>query len=201
MMLLATRSVVLVALMLTVVTAACAQAPPPLTIEQAVTRFLERNLGVEAARFRVDIARAERIAARARPNPTLTLAAESLKLDGPTPAGELYEVGRRTASRSSSATSGARRGGAQGGGAPAAAGTARRGAHRQPRRATERARTRAQHGRHLAVCRSAARRREQHGAPGHRDPTSDPRSQRGSDCARGSTSWRCSRYTSSDAPA
>ena len=36
------------------------QAPrPALTIEQVVARFLERNLAVEAARHRVDIARAE----------------------------------------------------------------------------------------------------------------------------------------------
>jgi cobalt-zinc-cadmium efflux system outer membrane protein len=67
--------------------------PPPLAIDQVVARFLERNLAVEAARHRVDIARAEQIAAQLRPNPTLTLSAENLKFAGPTPAGELYEVG------------------------------------------------------------------------------------------------------------
>ena len=73
---------------------ALAQAPPPppLTIERAVDRFLARNLAVEAARYRVDVARAERLAAVLRPNPALTLSAENLKLSGPTPAGDLYEV-------------------------------------------------------------------------------------------------------------
>ena len=59
-----------------------AQSPAPLTIDQVVARFLERNLAVEAARLRVDIARAERIAAQIRPNPTLTLSAENLKRMG-----------------------------------------------------------------------------------------------------------------------
>ena len=53
-----------------------AQAPP-LTLERAVERFLARNLAVEAARYRVDAARAERVAAVLRPNPTLTLSAAS----------------------------------------------------------------------------------------------------------------------------
>jgi cobalt-zinc-cadmium efflux system outer membrane protein len=70
-----------------------AQAPaPPLTLERAVERFLARNLTVEAARYRVDMARAERLAATLRHNPTLTVSGEQLKLSGPTPAGELYEV-------------------------------------------------------------------------------------------------------------
>jgi len=67
-------------------------APPPLTLERTVERFLARNLAVEAARYRVDAVRAERLAAALRPNPTLTVSAEDLKLSGPTPAGELYEV-------------------------------------------------------------------------------------------------------------
>jgi len=66
--------------------------PAPLTLERAVDRFLARNLAVEAARHRVDIARAERLAAGLRPNPTLTLEAEDVKLSGPTPAGDLYQV-------------------------------------------------------------------------------------------------------------
>jgi cobalt-zinc-cadmium efflux system outer membrane protein len=66
---------------------------PPLTIDQVVARFLERNLAVEAARYRVDIARAGQIAARLRPNPTLTLDATNLPFAGPTPASDLYEVG------------------------------------------------------------------------------------------------------------
>ena len=69
-----------------------APVPAPLTLERAVDRFLARNLAVEAARYRVDAVRAERLAAALRPNPALTLSAENLKLSGPTPAGELYEV-------------------------------------------------------------------------------------------------------------
>jgi outer membrane protein, heavy metal efflux system len=64
-----------------------------LTLQDVVARVLERNLAVEAARHRVSIAQAERIAARLWPNPTLTLTAENLKVSGPTAAGDLYEVG------------------------------------------------------------------------------------------------------------
>ncbi len=82
-------------LALTTPPAALAQAPPPpepLTLERAIDRFLARNLAVEAARYRVDATRAERLTARLRPNPTLTLSAENVKLSGPTPAGDLYEA-------------------------------------------------------------------------------------------------------------
>ena len=64
-----------------------------LTIEQVVARFLERNVAVEAARHRIEVARAEQIGARLHPNPTLTLTAENLPFAGPTPASQLYEVG------------------------------------------------------------------------------------------------------------
>ena len=67
-------------------------AAPPITLERAVERFLRHNLAVEAARHRVDVARAERVAARLGPNPTLTVSAENVKVSGPTPAGDLYEV-------------------------------------------------------------------------------------------------------------
>jgi cobalt-zinc-cadmium efflux system outer membrane protein len=68
-------------------------AQPALTLDQAVQRALERNLAIEAARHRVDAARAEQLAASLYPNPTLTLSAENLKVSGPTPIGDLYEVG------------------------------------------------------------------------------------------------------------
>ena len=91
------RLLALAALLAIVPSAAMAQtpAPPsPLTLERAVDRFLARNLAVEAARYRVDVARAERLAAGLRPNPTLTLEAEDVKLSGPTPAGDLYRSRR-----------------------------------------------------------------------------------------------------------
>jgi outer membrane protein, heavy metal efflux system len=80
-------------LILAIPIAATAQPTTPLTLERAVDRFLQRNLAVEAARHRVDVARAEQLVARARPNPTLTLSAENLPYSGPTPASELYEIG------------------------------------------------------------------------------------------------------------
>jgi cobalt-zinc-cadmium efflux system outer membrane protein len=87
------RRVVPFALIVAGVSAAHGQPPGPLTIEQVVARVLERNLVVEAARHRVDHARAEQIGAQLYPNPTLTIGTENLKLGGPTPTGDLYEVG------------------------------------------------------------------------------------------------------------
>jgi cobalt-zinc-cadmium efflux system outer membrane protein len=68
------------------------QAPRPLTLPEVVDRFLRRNLAVEAARQRVDIARAERIASRLRPNPRVIFLADQFALSGPTPFSELYEL-------------------------------------------------------------------------------------------------------------
>ncbi|HLG17944.1 MAG TPA: TolC family protein [Blastocatellia bacterium] len=64
----------------------------PLTLERVIGRFLQRNLSVEAARYRVDAARAEQIAARVRPNPGLTFSAENVKVSGETPFNRLYEA-------------------------------------------------------------------------------------------------------------
>jgi cobalt-zinc-cadmium efflux system outer membrane protein len=69
----------------------------PLTLDRVLARFLERNLAVEAARYRVESARADQIAARLRPIPTITFAAENLKVAGNSPFtvpfNRLYEVG------------------------------------------------------------------------------------------------------------
>ena len=64
----------------------------PVTLDRVVDRFLQRNLSIEAARYQVDVARAEQIAARIRPNPGLTFSAENLKVSGDTPFNKLYEV-------------------------------------------------------------------------------------------------------------
>jgi len=80
-------------LLLAIPIGASAQPQGPLTLERAVERFLQRNLAVEAARHRVDVARAEQLVARARPNPTVTLSAENIPYSGPTRASELYEIG------------------------------------------------------------------------------------------------------------
>jgi cobalt-zinc-cadmium efflux system outer membrane protein len=64
----------------------------PLTLDRVIDRFLRRNLSIEAARYQVDVARAEQIAARIRPNPGFTFSAENLKVSGDTPFNRLYEV-------------------------------------------------------------------------------------------------------------
>src|SRR5262249_45352836 len=68
-----------------------------LTLDRVMARFLERNLAVEAARYRVESARADQIAARLRPIPTVTVTAENLKVAGNSPFSvpfnRLYEVG------------------------------------------------------------------------------------------------------------
>lgn len=69
------------------------QTTEVLTIEIATDQFLKRNLSVEAARLEVGIAEAERIAARLRPRPGLTISAENLPISGPTPSNQLRETG------------------------------------------------------------------------------------------------------------
>ena len=56
-------------------------------------QFLRKNLSVEAARLEVGVAEAERIGARLRPRPGLTVSAENLRLSGETPANRLHEYG------------------------------------------------------------------------------------------------------------
>jgi len=87
------RHVVFALLVVTVPAGTMAQQAAPLTLDRAVERFLQRNLAVEAARHRVDVARAEQLAARVRPNPTVTVSAENVPFSGPTPTSELYEIG------------------------------------------------------------------------------------------------------------
>ena len=68
---------------------------PPLSLERAVELFLDRNVEVIAARAEIGRARAEQIAAKLRPNPALTIAAENVKLSGPPIAalGAAREIG------------------------------------------------------------------------------------------------------------
>ena len=71
-------------------------APQPsslLSLEEASERFLKRNLALEAARLEVGVAEAERVGARLRPRPGLTVSAENLRFSGPTPADRLHEFG------------------------------------------------------------------------------------------------------------
>lgn len=64
-----------------------------LSLDTATEQFLRKNLAVEAARLEVGVAEAERIGARLRPRPGLTVSAENLRLSGETPANKLHEYG------------------------------------------------------------------------------------------------------------
>ena len=87
------RAVASIAIIISTVAVGSAQGQPvPLALDDVVARVLARNLSVEAAKHRLEAARAERIAARLRPNPSLTVGADQVKVSGPTPTGELYEV-------------------------------------------------------------------------------------------------------------
>ena len=68
-------------------------SPDYLSLETAMDQFLRKNLSVEAARLEVGVAEAERIGARLRPRPGLTISAENLRLSGETPASRLQEYG------------------------------------------------------------------------------------------------------------
>ena len=75
---------------------ASANAQPstaPLTLERAVTAYMERNLELQADRYRLERTKADAIAARLRPNPGLSVTTENLKFTGPVAFGRLYEVG------------------------------------------------------------------------------------------------------------
>ena len=64
-----------------------------LSLDTATEQFLRKNLAVEAARLQVGVAEAERIGARLRPRPALTVSAENLRLSGETSANRLHEYG------------------------------------------------------------------------------------------------------------
>lgn len=63
------------------------------SLESATDQFLKRNLSVQAARLEVGVAEAERVGARLRPRPGLTVSAENLRVSGETPASRLHEYG------------------------------------------------------------------------------------------------------------
>lgn len=69
------------------------QVSDQLTLEAATEQFLRRNVALEAARLEVGVAEAERVGARLRPRPGLTVSAENLRISGETPFNRLYEVG------------------------------------------------------------------------------------------------------------
>jgi len=75
-------------------TSAIAQQPPlRLNLQNVVETFIQNNLDLQAARYRMDRAKADQVAARLRPNPSLSFTAENLAISGPTPFSRLYELG------------------------------------------------------------------------------------------------------------
>jgi cobalt-zinc-cadmium efflux system outer membrane protein len=58
------------------------EIPSQLTLESAIEILLRNNLSLTAARYGVDIARAQRLTASYKPNPTLTLGAEQFDFTG-----------------------------------------------------------------------------------------------------------------------
>ena len=66
---------------------------PALTMDRIVSLYIEHNLELQAARYRVAHTRADQIAARLRPNPAISITVENLRVSGPVIAGGLYEFG------------------------------------------------------------------------------------------------------------
>ena len=88
------HSSVFISIIMSVVAPAQAQQSNiPLTLEQVVTTYIERNLELQAERHRVERATADAIAAQLWPNPGLSITAENMRVAGPVPFGKLYEVG------------------------------------------------------------------------------------------------------------
>jgi cobalt-zinc-cadmium efflux system outer membrane protein len=76
---------------LVVVSASGQTTAPSLTLDRIVSLYVENNVELQAARYRLERTRADQIAARLRPNPTLSIAAENLRVSGPVIAGGLSE--------------------------------------------------------------------------------------------------------------
>ena len=104
------RILTTLSLVFSLLTSVAAQSPPTaqqtvltpqgleyVTLEYATEQFLRKNLTVEAARLEIGVAEAERVGARLRPRPGLTVSAENLRISGPTPTGQLYEFGATVA--------------------------------------------------------------------------------------------------------
>jgi cobalt-zinc-cadmium efflux system outer membrane protein len=88
------HSSIFISIIMSVVAPAQAQQSNiPLTLDQVVTTYIERNLELQAERHRVERTSADAIAAQLWPNPGLSIAAENMRVAGPVPFGKLYEVG------------------------------------------------------------------------------------------------------------
>jgi len=79
-------------IMLFTVVAHSQESTGTLTLDRVVSTYIERNLELQAARYRLERTKADQIAARLRPNPGITVTAENFVFTGPTPFSRLYEV-------------------------------------------------------------------------------------------------------------
>src|SRR2546422_766089 len=86
------RMILLLTFALFVTSPGWAQQPAPLNLQTVVDLYIQKNLDLQAARYRLERTKADQIAARFRPNPGLTGAAENLPFTGPTRFGQLYEL-------------------------------------------------------------------------------------------------------------
>ena len=87
------RKCILPSLLMLIASAGYAQDTAPLNLERILSMYIERNLELQAARYRLERTRADQIAARLRPNPGLSIVAENLRVSGPTEAARLNEFG------------------------------------------------------------------------------------------------------------
>jgi cobalt-zinc-cadmium efflux system outer membrane protein len=62
-----------------------------LTLDRIVSLYIDRNLELQAARYRLERTKADQVAARLRPNPVITVMAENIPFSGPVPFDRLYE--------------------------------------------------------------------------------------------------------------
>ena len=54
-------------------------------LQRVIDTYIQNNLDLQAARFKLERTKADQIAARLRPNPGITVTAENLPVSGPTP--------------------------------------------------------------------------------------------------------------------
>ena len=68
------------------------QAIPALSLQRVIDTYIQNNLELQGAQYKVERAKADQIGARLRPNPGMTVTAENLAVSGPTPFSQIYEI-------------------------------------------------------------------------------------------------------------
>jgi len=72
---------------------ACNGRAQDLTLDRVVSMYIERNLELQAERYRLERTKADAVAARLRPNPSVSIVAENFRFSGPVGFSRLYETG------------------------------------------------------------------------------------------------------------